>query len=311
MTRVLDRITLLETFVRIAERGSISAAARDLSLSQPSVSRQLAELEHRFGAQLARRTTHDLSLTPAGQDLLSDARQLIDNWTAMTERHGQGQTVIKGRLKIVAPVALGQLHLADLMLQFQKTYPKVSIDWQLEDEPIRFAETGCDCWIKVGEVPDDSLIVRPLAQVERLVVAAASLARRHVVKTPSDLERVPFAALDPFDGAKIILKSKTKKSQQINPDVAVSTNNIFALHRAALMGAGAAVLPLWFVEDDLKAGRLTDILPGWRAPTLTINIAYLPGRHQPIRLKKFIDHLYEATVGLPGFVAAKGNGHER
>jgi DNA-binding transcriptional LysR family regulator len=301
MTKALDRITLLETFVRIAERGSISAAARDLGLSQPSVSRQLAELEHRFSAQLARRTTHELSLTPAGLDLLGDARQLIDNWTAMTERHGRGKTDIGGRLKIVAPVALGQLHLADVMLQFQNSYPKVSIDWHLEDEPIRFAETGCDCWIKVGTVPDDSLIVRPLAQVERLVVAAGSLARQHIVKTPSDLEKVPFTALDPFDGAKITLKSKTNKSQQISPDVAVATNNIFALHRAALMGAGAAVLPLWFVEDDLKAGRLTDILPGWRAPTLTINIAYLPGRHQPIRLKKFIDHLYEGIAGLPVF----------
>lgn len=311
MTKALDRITLLETFVRIAERGSISAAARDLGLSQPSVSRQLAELEHRFGAQLARRTTHELSLTPAGLDLLGDARQLIDSWNAMTERHGQGQTDISGRLKIVAPVALGQLHLADTMLQFQSTFPKVSIDWQLEDEPIRFAETGCDCWIKVGTVPDDSLIVRPLAHVERLVVAAASLASQHIVKTPSDLERVPFAALDPFDGARIMLQSKTSKVQHIGPEVAVSTNNIFALHRAALMGTGAAVLPLWFVEDDLKAGRLVDILPGWRAPTLTINIAYLPGRHQPIRLKKFVDHLYEGIAGLPGFVAAKGNSHER
>ncbi len=311
MTGTLDRITLLETFVRIAERGSISAAARDLDLSQPSVSRQLAELEHRFGAQLARRTTHELSLTPAGQDLMHDARQLIDSWNALEERHGQGQTEIRGRLKIVAPVALGQLHLADLMLQFQSNHPRVSIDWQLDDEPIRFAEAGCDCWIKVGVVPDENLIVRPLAAVERLIVAAEPLASQHVVRTPSDVEKLPFAALDPFEGARITLKSKTNRSQTIGPDIAVATNNIFALHRAALTGAGAAVLPLWFVEDDLKAGRLVDLLPAWRAPTLTINIAYLPGRHQPARLKKFIDHLYEGITGLPGLVATRKNSHER
>lgn len=311
MTGTLDRITLLETFVRIAERGSISAAARDLGLSQPSVSRQLAELEQRFGSQLARRTTHELSMTPAGQDLLHDARQLIDGWHAMAERHGKGQTDITGRLKIVAPVALGQLHLADLMLQFQIAHPQVSIDWHLEDDTIRFAETGCDCWIKVGAVPDDSLIVRPLAEVERLVVAAGSLAKQHAIETPLDIEQIPFAVLDPFEGGKITLKSETNRSQHISPEAAVSTNNIFALHRAALTGAGAAVLPLWFVEEDLTAGRLVDILPGWRAPTLTVNIAYLPGRHQPIRLRKFIEHLYDGMAGLPGFVMAKGNNHER
>ncbi|MEM7635466.1 MAG: LysR substrate-binding domain-containing protein, partial [Pseudomonadota bacterium] len=158
---------------------------------------------------------------------------------------------------------------------------------------------------------DDSLIVRPLAHVERLVVAAAPLAAQHAVETPSDLERVPFAALDPFDGARIMLHSKTGKVQHIGPDIAISTNNIFALHRAALMGTGAAVLPLWFVESDLEEGRLVDILPGWRAPTLTVNIAYLPGRHQPIRLRKFIEHLYDGMAGLPGFVMAKGNNHER
>ncbi|MEO1160302.1 MAG: LysR family transcriptional regulator, partial [Pseudomonadota bacterium] len=126
MSKPLDRITLLETFVRIAERGSISAAARDLGLSQPSVSRQLAELEQRFGAQLARRTTHELSMTPAGQDLLRDARQLIDGWHVMAERHGKGRQETRGRLKIVAPVALGQLYLADLMLQFKIAHPQVS-----------------------------------------------------------------------------------------------------------------------------------------------------------------------------------------
>ena len=311
MSRTLDRITLLETFVRIAERGSISAAARDLGLSQPSVSRQLAELENRFSAQLARRTTHELSLTPAGQDLMRDARQLIDGWHALAERHGQGQAQVKGKLKIVAPVALGQLHLADLMLQFQVDHPEVSIDWQLDDEPIRFAETGCDCWIKVGAVPDDSLIVRPLARVERLIVAAASLAGRYEVRSPSDIERLPFAALGPFDGAEITLRSTSGRIRHINPDVAMSTNNIFALHRAALTGAGAVVLPRWFVNDDLKAGRLVDMLPDWRAPILTINIAYLPGRHQPIRLKKFIDHLYEGIIGLPGLVATREGKHER
>ncbi|MEO0887430.1 MAG: LysR family transcriptional regulator, partial [Cyanobacteria bacterium J06648_10] len=142
MSKSLDRLTLLETFIRIADAGSISAAARDLGLSQPSVSRQLAELESRFKAQLMRRTTHELSLTEAGAQLLSDARQLLDDWEALEEKHLDSGETLRGRLRVVAPVALGQLHLIDIALQFQQQHPLISLSWQLQDDDIRFAEAG-------------------------------------------------------------------------------------------------------------------------------------------------------------------------
>ena len=175
MSKSLDRLSLLETFVRIADAGSISAAARDLGLSQPSVSRQLAELESRFKSQLMRRTTHDLSLTAAGAELLADARQLLDEWEALEEKHLDAEETMRGQLKVVVPVAFGQLHLLDAVIQFQKQYPDISVSWQLVDGDIRFAEVGCDCWVKIGAVSDRSLIVEPLGQVERMVVAAPEL----------------------------------------------------------------------------------------------------------------------------------------
>ncbi|MEM9803673.1 MAG: LysR family transcriptional regulator, partial [Cyanobacteria bacterium P01_D01_bin.56] len=150
MSKSLDRLTLLSTFVRIADAGSISAAARDLELSQPSASRQLAELESRFKAQLMRRTTHSLTLTEAGKDLLTDARRLLDDWEALEEKHLDAQKTPQGQLKVIAPIALGQLYLLDMAIQFQQQYPLISLSWHLEDRPIRFAEVGCDCWIKIG-----------------------------------------------------------------------------------------------------------------------------------------------------------------
>ena len=107
--------------MRIADAGSISAAARTMGLSQPSVSRQLSELESRFQAQLMRRTTHDLSLTAAGAELLADARRILDEWDALEEKHLDSEGVLRGTLKVVIPVALGQLHLLDTVLQFQRT----------------------------------------------------------------------------------------------------------------------------------------------------------------------------------------------
>ena len=301
MSKSLDRLTLLETFVRIADAGSISAAARDLELSQPSVSRQLAELESRFKAQLMQRTTHSLTLTDAGRELLADSRRLLDEWEALEEKHLDAETTPQGQLKVIAPIALGQLHLLEMAIQFQQRYPLISLSWHLEDRPIRFAEVGCDCWIKIGSITDESLIVEPLGQVERLVVAAPQLFNTHSrPKTPSRLAEFPFIALEPFEGRQIPLTNDQGKTTLVSPIVRMLTNNISALRQATLAGLGAAVMPRWFIEEDLKCQRLIDILPRWRAPTLTIHIASLPGRHRPYRLSSFLDILRQTVPEIPG-----------
>lgn len=301
MSKSLDRLTLLQTFVQIAEAGSISAAARALGLSQPSVSRQLAELESRFKSQLMQRTTHNLSLTVAGAELLADARQLLDEWEALEEKHLEAKDVMKGHLKVVVPVALGQLYLLDTVIQFQQKYPSISLSWQLEDSDIRFAEIGCDCWVKIGTVPDESLIVEPLGEVERMVVAAPSLLKSYgEIKLPTDLSKLSCVALSPFEGKRIPLINSEGKTIVVSPPVRMITNNISAVRQATLSGLGFSVLPRWFVKDDLERQQLIDLLPKWRAPKLTINAASLPGRHRPRRLQSFLDVLKKAVPQIPG-----------
>ncbi|MEL7350594.1 MAG: LysR family transcriptional regulator [Cyanobacteria bacterium P01_A01_bin.116] len=307
MSKSLDRLSLLETFIRIADTGSLSAAARDLGLSQPSVSRQLAELESRFKSQLMRRTTHSLSLTESGAALLADARQLLGNWESLQEKHLDADGPLRGRLKVVAPVALGQLHLIDIALKFQQQHPLTSLSWQLQDDDIRFAEVGCDCWIKIGPVPGHSLKVTPLGDVERLMVSAPSLLASHSYSSsrfnrPRALEKLPCVALEPFEGSHIPLTSQQGKTVTIAPTVRMTTNNIFALRQAALAGTGIAVMPRWFITDELASQQLIDILPTWRAPKLTIHVASLPGRHQPLRLRHFLAQLTSAVPQVPGII---------
>ena len=291
MSKSIDRLTLLKTFVRIAEAGSISAAARELGLSQPSASRQLAELESHFHTQLIRRTTHTLSLTGAGADLLADARRLLDDWELLEEKYVDSGE-IKGQLKIVAPVALGQLHLLAIAIKFQQLHPQVSISWHLEDGDIRFAEVGCDCWIKVGPVLDKSLLVDPLGQAERIVVASPQLLELHgTCRTPRSLEKLPCVALEPFEGGQIPLTNRKKKTVWLSPSVRMSTNNIFALRRAAISGLGLAVMPRWLISDELRNGELVDFIPEWRAPKLTIYAASLQSRYRTQRLRSFIELL--------------------
>ena len=300
MSKSLDRLSLLATFARIAERGSISAAARDLNLSQASASRQLAELERRLGASLIHRTTHTLALTETGEDCLAEARQLLDGWEALAERYVETGAGLRGKLRVVAPVALGQLHLAEAALRFQRSHPDLTIAWLLQDGPIRFAEIGCDLWIKIGPVPDETLVVRPLGRVERMIVAAPDLIAGRRIAAPGDLAALPCAALEPFEAGTIPLSTARGRQATVAARVALATNNIFAVHKAALLGIGYAVLPRWFAERDLERGALVDVLPDWRAPALTINAAYLPARRQTRRLKRLIDHIAEAVLAIPG-----------
>jgi len=301
MSKSLDRLTLLETFIRIADAGSISAAARDLGRSQPSVSRQLAELESRFKSQLMHRTTHDLSLTAAGAELLADARQLLDGWEALEEKHLDAEETMRGKLKVVVPVAFGQLYLLDSVIQFQKQHPGLSLSWQLIDGDIRFAEVGCDCWIKIGDVSDKSLTAEPLGQVERMAVAAPELLTKcNEPKTPRDLEKISCIALEPFEGGRIPLSNPQGKTVVVSPPTRMTTNNISAVYQATLAGLGWAIMPRWFIESELNSGQLVNLLPTWRAPKLSIRVASLPGRHRPRRLQSFLEVLKATVPTIPG-----------
>ncbi len=301
MSKPLDRLTLLQTFVRIVDAGSISAAATDLGLTQPSASRHLAELEERMKSQLVRRNTHGLALTAAGKALLADARVMLDAWEALEEKHVEAGAVVQGKLNVVAPVALGQLRLAKILARFQTKYPKVTVDWELDDRPIRFTEIGCDCWIKVGSVPDDTLIVKKLGSVERILVASkAFIDTKGRPSDPSQAEKYDAIGLLPFEGGTIPLSNERGKTINLKPPLKTTTNNIFALKELVLAGLGMAVMPKWFINDDLTSEQLINVLPEWRAPSLDIHVAYLPSRHQPLRLRMFLDLLKKEFSETPG-----------
>lgn len=302
MSRALDRLTLLASFVRIAEAGSISAAARDLGLTQPTASRHLAELEQRLETTLIRRTTHELSLTQAGEALIASARDLLAGWESIEERHGDAER-IAGTLRVVAPIALGQTLLGDFACRFQHDHPNIVLHWELNDREIRFATIGCDCWIRVGHVPDDTLVVRELASVERLLVASPRyLAVVGYPRSARALEKLSLLALEPFEGQAVPLTSRNGQSVTIRPPVRLVTNNVVALRTAALAGLGVAVLPRWFVRDALAEGTLVEPLPALRAPRLSVHVAWAPARFQSRRLATFVARL---RAEVPALLAAE------
>lgn len=299
MSKTSDRLTLLNTFVRIAEGGSISSAARYLGISQPSASRHLVELESQLQTQLMIRNTHSLILTDSGKELLSDARSLLESWESLHEKHINSQTKVKGTIKVIAPVALGQIHLAKIATDFQLTHPEVKLTWELDDSQIKFTESGCDCWIKVGNIEDETLIVKPTASAVRKLVASPELLKKNKSLNIQQVSTLPMITLQPFEGGRVPL-TKGKNTRSLAFNSAMETNNIFSAKEACLRGLGVSVMPLWFITSELKTGELVDVLPDWFAPELDINIAYLPNKFKPMRLNLFIDHITARIRTLPG-----------
>lgn len=285
MSTRFDRLALLETFVRIAERQSLSGAARDLGTSQPSISRQLAALETRLGVVLVRRTTHDVTLTPDGIALLADARRLLGEWEAIEDRHASDDE-LKGAIRVIAPVALGQSLFVRAAAQFMKDHPHITIDWRLRDDAIRFAEEGCDCWIKIGSVPDDTLIVRELARVERLVVGTPDCLAAHKGTT---LDALPWLTLGPFEGNRIELLNRKGEAQGFSVTPRMASDNIFAIREALMQGVGVAIMPRWFIATELDEGLLLDAAPLLRAARLPVNLAIAAGTKRPARVERFCD----------------------
>ena len=299
MSARLDRLTLLQTFSRIVERGSISAAARDLGMSQASASRQLAQLEDRVGVPLLVRNTHALALTEPGRVVLDGARDLLMGWDDLLDRVRGEDGPLRGAIKVVAPVALGQLFLTRAMLAFQLEHPELDITWVLDDAELRFSEVGCDLWIRIGQPADDTLIAITEGRVERMIVAAPSLLEGKTLNVPGDLAALPALALSSFEGEDILLRSE-RDTFRLSADAVMATNNIFALYQAALQGVGYAVLPRWMVAKDLASGTLVDVLPGWRAPELDVTLCYTPASRTSRRLVAFREAMAAAVTKIEG-----------
>lgn len=281
-----DRLELLETFIRVAETGALSRAAQSLGVSQPSVSRRIKSLEELTRAKLIHRTTHYLELTDEGRRLLSVARELTSKWEASLSELGDDEP--QGLLRVAAPVGLGQLQLMDEAASFLKRYPKVQLDWKLTDQPVDLVGGEADLWIRIGAVTDDRLIVRPLAEIERFLVAAPNL-----VEAASDWTKLPVIALSPFYGYDLKLLNKRGSEKIYRPDITLASDNIFAVKRAAIHGVGVALLPKWLIQAELADGSMVRIAPNLKGAALEMVLAYAPERGRPPRLRYFVDQLTE------------------
>lgn len=287
----MDRLSLLETFVRIVEAGSLSAAAEQLGSTQPTISRRLQALERSLGVRLLNRSTRALVLTEEGQRCMARARELLGAWQAFeSDMHGGGEEP-SGTLRVVAPHALGQQHFIGAVVDYLRRYPRVSVEWMLDDQVQNLVAQGIDCAIRVGEVTELGLVAVKLSEVERIAVAAPSLLKgRGVPREPDGLDGLPWLALRTFYRSTVTLTHvRDKRTQELQIAPRLSTDNLYAMKNAALLGLGACVTSAWVVAEELADGRLVQLASEWRANPLPVFVTFPQAPLYPAKLRRFIE----------------------
>ncbi|MDQ7989116.1 MAG: LysR family transcriptional regulator [Candidatus Dactylopiibacterium sp.] len=283
-----DRFLLTQTFVRIVEAGSLSAAAAQLGTTQPTVSRRLQALERALGLQLVTRSTHALRLTEAGARYYQRASEMALAWSEFeADLRGTVDTP-QGLLRVVVPHAFGQHQLVAPMAGFLAAHPRVSVEWLLHDTPPDFIAGGIDCAIRVGEVTDPSAVAIRLGEVPRVIVAApALLAGRGMPGCVADLATLPWLALLPYYRKEVRLFGADGAAEALAIEPRLTTDSLYALRSAAIGGVGVAIASTWVVQEALDAGTLVRLLPDWQAQPLPVHLFYPYAAFYPARLRAF------------------------
>jgi DNA-binding transcriptional LysR family regulator len=302
----MDRFSAMLAFVRIVERGSLSAAARSLGTTQPSVSRQLRALERRFKAQLLRRSTRHISLTEVGQAYYENCRRILADVDATEGNLVTLHTGLRGTLRVNTSVALGVSFVAPLACEFQRRHPDLTIDLTLNERFVDLIEEGIDVAIRFGQLRDEGLIARQLGSTRLLTVAAPAYLRRHrAPRRPEELASHTCVSFNYAPG-EVWSYRGPEGDVQVRVKSALRSNNGHAIREALLSAVGIGWLPEALICGDIEAGKLKVVLPGYEMSPIAVNAVYSAAVHIPAKVRAFVGFLETQFAGLSGFARVSG-----
>lgn|SRR5574341_361776 len=284
----MDRLRAMQVFVRIVESGSLTAAAAALNMSGPAVVRSLAGLERAIGVRLIQRTTRRSSLTDEGREYYERCKRVLSEVEETEALMSARRSVPKGKLRLTAPVAYGKLRVAPLVAEFIAKYADVEVELLLLDRVVDLVEEGLDAAVRIGNLPDSTLVARPLGETRRVVCAApAYLRRAGVPKTPADLAGhrcIVFSGLSATN--EWTFGSKLRQRAAVRP--ILRTNQVDAALDACIRGLGCGQFLYYQVELPLQEGKLRRVLAQFEPPPLPIQIVY-PHARPSSNVRAFIE----------------------
>ncbi|HEY0229923.1 MAG TPA: LysR family transcriptional regulator [Dokdonella sp.] len=292
----MDRIGDLVLFLRVLDQGSISAAARSLDISVAVASQRLKRLERELGVRLLHRTTRRLHATPEGAALAERGRTLVEDLDALTTDVRQSGGAVSGTLRMTVSASFGRQYLSPLLPEFLARYPRVRISVDLNDQMQDLVSAGYDLAIRIGALVDSNLVARRIAVNERVLCAAPSyLAQRGMPATPEQLSAHECIVLVGSQGRQDLWRMSDASGHEVALRVSGRFESNFGevLRDAAVAGLGIALHSTWHVHEDLRAGRLVQVLPRWRIAASGIYAVMPQRRLAPLRVHAFVEFLIE------------------
>ena len=301
----MDALRQIEAFVAVVRAGSYVKAAERQASSKAALSRQVLELEARLGTRLLNRTTRRLSLTETGAAYFERCVQLLDDLREADAEAGATTATARGRLRINAPLTFGNLHLAPLWGEFLKLHPAVELDITLTDRVVDLVEEGFDLAVRIvpaGRLASNSLVARRIATDRILLCASPGYLRSApALAHPSNLAAHAVMAYAWWSGGDSWqFTGPDGATADVNVRPRLRTNSGDTCRAAALADQGVIYQPAFLVGPDVRAGRLVELLPGWRGPSLDIHAIYPSRTHLSGKVRAMVDFL-AAAFDQPGW----------
>lgn len=286
----MDLWLAMSVFRRVAEAGGFSAVARQTGLSQPTVSRLVAGLEHHLGTKLINRSTRQLNLTELGTRYYEQCARMLDELTTIETELRDQQAAPTGTLRISTPITFGRVHILPHLWPLLQQHPQLNIEVVMDDHYDDLIKQGIDVAIRIGDLHDSNLVAQKLGSSPRVIFASpAYLAARGTPRTLQDLKQhdcIVYTLLTTRDQWYF-----NQGRDKIRVRGRFSTNSPDAVRAAALAGMGIAATPIWLINDCLADGRLRTVLQGFTPTPMDIHAVYPERRLVPAKVRYFVDYL--------------------
>ena len=294
MTAISD----LDIFARVARTGNMSAAGREMSLSPAVVSKRISLLEDRLGTRLFQRTTRQLTLTETGEGYFKrvvDILSLVAEAEDFVSRRNDNP---RGVLKVTAPTSFSRFHIAPYLPEFVARYPEVELDFHLTDSIVDIIRDGFDLAIRIGELPDSSLVARKLAQDTRVICASPAYLEKH--GTPATIEDLEHHNCLSAGAQDVWRLEGPEGHHQLRLKGNIRSNSAEFVRASLLAGLGIGLRPTWDIGSELRSGALQIVLPEFRgAQTMAIHAVYPCREFMPTKVNVFIDFLASLYGAAP------------
>jgi DNA-binding transcriptional LysR family regulator len=293
----VDRLDAMQMFVRLVEKGSFSAVAKERGVGQPAVSKQISALENELGTELIRRTSRSFALTEPGRDFYESALHILDDFENATSRIGRGQTAPKGLIRVTVPPTFARLHMVSKLAAFFAAYPDMAVEMAASESPSTIIEDGFDLAIHSGELPDSTLVARRFAQTMIILVATPQyLSRYGAPESPDDLKRFRSVVFVQRGSVQAWSFGSGLDAKRIVPARVFLNRDIEQMRMGVLEHLGIAQAPAWLFAAELREGTVIRLLTSFDriVPILAVRPA---SRRLPAKVRIFIEHL-EKTFAL-------------